>query len=159
MRASPSIIQEIHGCPFHLRIRGSGQFVLSAPIRPARAGGADEVSLKLAGAAHTGVFPGPSHPAFVSWTRRHRTRAFPLEKSLVPFRVRDHARTIRVGASLIDVIHKGAIDPGFVQEAFARVIEYDPIHHTCTDCALCPELLYLPAENPTKVGGVCSALG
>src|SRR6266545_8171625 len=153
-------VDEHVGCAaFCFRSRGSGQFEFPAPIRPARASGAYEVPLKLAGAAHTGIFPGPPHPAFVSWTRRHRTRAFPLEKGFVTFRVRDQARTIRVGAPLIDVIHKSAIDPGFVQEAFARVIEYDPSHHTSTDCPVCPQLLYLPAEGPTKVGGVCSALG
>src|SRR6266545_861189 len=157
--AGQQVDEYVDCAAFCFRSRGSGQFEFSAPIRPARAGGAYEVALKLAGTAHTAVFPGPSHPAFVSRTRRHRTRAFPLEKGFVPFRVRDHARTIRVGASLIDVIHKSAIDSGFVQEAFARVIEDDPIHHTSTDCAVCPYLLNLPAENPTKVGGVCSALG
>src|SRR5260221_8115168 len=92
------------------RARASGEFVLAVPVRPARASGADEVTLEHAVAGNAVVFPGPAHKSFISGTRRHHTRAFPLEKDLIAIRIHDHARAIRVGAPLIDVVHESAID-------------------------------------------------
>ena len=109
-----------------LRFGWLGKFVLSAPIRPARASVAYEVSLKFLVAAYAFVLAGSSHKALRPWTRRHRTRATPLDKDFVPICVRDHARPIRLGMALIDVVKESAIDPGFVHEAFALIVEHDP---------------------------------
>src|SRR3954468_10667903 len=102
--------------------RASGNFVLTVPIRPARARIAYEVTLKFLVAADACVLAGPSHKALRAWTRRHHTRASPLDKHFVSIRVRDHACPIGIGAPFIDIVKEGAIDSRFVHEAFALVI-------------------------------------
>ncbi len=139
--------------------RGLGKFVLSAPIRPARASVADEVTLKFLVAAYTFVFAGPSDKAFSPWTRWHHARAIPLDKDFVPICVRDHARPSRISTSFIDVVKESAIDSGFVHEAFALVIEHDPRQHTSIDHPVFSQFLHLAGEGPTIVTGVFSALG
>jgi hypothetical protein len=136
-----------------------GKFVLSAPIRPARASVTYEVTLKFLVAAYTLIFAGPSDKTFTAWTRRHDTRAIPLDEDFVPICVRDHARPIRLGMSFIDVVKESAIDSGFVHEAFALIIEHDPRHHTSIDHPLFSQLLHLTGECPTIVTRVFSALG
>jgi hypothetical protein len=135
------------------------KFVLPAPIRPARAGVTYEVALKFLVAAYTFVIAGPSYKALSAWTRRHRPRALPLDEDFVPICVGDHARPIRTGMSLIDIVKQSAIDPGFVHEAFSLVIEHDPRHHASIDHAVFSELLHLAGECPTIVTRVFSALG
>jgi hypothetical protein len=139
--------------------RGLGKFVLSAPIRPGRASVAYEVTLKFLVAAYTCVLAGPSHKALSAWTRRHHTRASPLDKDFVPICVRDQAGPIRVGTSFIDIVKESAIDPGFMHEAFALVIEHDSRHHANIDHPVFSELLHLTGECPTIVTGLLSALG
>src|SRR5450755_2002194 len=138
--------------------RGLGKFVLSAPIRPARASVTYEVTLKFLVAAYTLIFAGPSDKTFTAWTRRHDTRAIPLDEDFVPICVRDHARPIRLGMSLIDVVKESAIDSGFVHEAFALIIKHDPRHHTSIDHPAFSQLLHLTGECPTIVTRVFSAL-
>src|ERR1700730_4897616 len=139
--------------------RGLGKFVFSAPIRPARAGVAYEVTLKFLVAAYTFVLAGPSHKALSTWTGRHHTRTSPLDKDFVPICVRDNARPVRIGTSFIDIVKESAIDPRFVHEAFALVIEHDTRDHTSIYHPVFSELLHLSGECPTIVTRVFSALG
>jgi hypothetical protein len=139
--------------------RGLGKLVLSAPVRPARARVAYEVTLKFLVAANACVLAGPSHKALSAWTRRHHTRASPLDKNVVSICVRDHARPIRAGMSFVDIVKESAIDPGLVHEAFALVIEHDFRQRTRIDHPLFSELLHLTGECPTIVTRVFSALG
>jgi len=139
--------------------RDLGKLVLCAPVRPTRAGVAYEVALKFLVAADTFIFAGSSDKAFSARTRRHGARAIPLDKDFVPIRVRDYARAIRLRMSFIDVVKESAIDSGFVQKAFALIVEYDPGHHTGINHAVLCKLLHLPGEGPAVVTGVFSALG
>jgi hypothetical protein len=136
-----------------------GKFVLSAPIGPACASVAYEITLKFLVAAYTGVLAGSSDKTLSAWKRRHHTRASPLDKDFVPICVRDHAGPIRIGMSFVDIVKESAIDPGFVDEAFALIIEHDPGHYTGIDHPIVSELLHLTGECPTIVTRVFSALG
>ena len=138
--------------------RDLGKLVLCAPVRPTRAGVAYEVALKFL-VADTFIFPGSADKALSARTRRHGARAIPLDKDFVPIRVRDYARAIRLRMSFIDVVKESAIDSGFVQKAFALIVEYDPGHHTGINHAVLCKLLHLPGEGPAVVTGVFSALG
>src|SRR5450631_2560694 len=158
MSAAPAAPEPPRCWVFHMN-RGLGKFVLSAPIRPARTSVAYEVTLKFLVAAYTFVFAGPSHKPFTAWTRRHHTRAIPLNKDFVPICVRDNAGSSRISTSFIDVVKESAIDSGFVHEAFALVIEHDPRHHTSIDHPVFSQLLHLTGECPTIVTRVFSALG
>jgi hypothetical protein len=128
--------------------QGLRKFVLAAPIRPARASVAYEVTLKFLVAAYAFVLTRPAHKAFSARTRWHRARAFPLDKDFVSIRVRHHACPIRIGPALIDVIKESAINSGLVYESFALVVEHDPRNNTSINSPVWSQLLHLTGEGP-----------
>lgn len=141
-----------------IRSDTSGQGVFPTPIGPTRARIPYEVTLEFACATNTSVFASSPDEALISRARWHRTRAFPLKKSLVRVGVYDLASALGAGAPCIYVVHQSAIDSRLVHEALACIVKENPIHHANIDGPLCSKLLHVSFEDPAKVRRELSGL-